>query len=179
MNAEGIAKELETAKKENRRINLYGADLCGANLRNANLSYANLRYADLRNANLYRANPSYADLSGADLGGANLSGANLYGANLYGVNLRNANLSGTTLWTGEKWESYLAEVVPALLIAGGRALRDFVTKDLWACHTWQNCPMAEAFKCQGIDGVPILLRPRAQQFVQLFDAGLIPMPGVK
>ena len=116
-----------------------------------------------------------ANLSGANLAGAYLTRANLTGANLAGANLDGANLYGATrLPTGETWAEYLAEVVPALLTAGGKSLEE--CKAHWECHTWSNCPMAWAFDCKGIEGVPILLRPRAQQFVQLFDAKLIPCP---
>lgn len=136
---------------------------------NADLGWANLRGANLRGANLFGANLYGANLSGADLSGANLSGANLYGAYL-----RGANLTGCTLPTGDKWEEYLSDVVPALLTAGGKPLDSFV--EPWKCHTWENCPMAWAFDGNGLDDVPILLRPRAEQFIQFFDAGLIPCP---
>jgi hypothetical protein len=36
--------------------------------------------------------------------------------------------------------------------------------------------MAWAFSCADLSGVPALLRPRAEQFIQFFDAGLIPCP---
>jgi Pentapeptide repeats (8 copies) len=66
-----------------------------------------------------------ADLSGAFLRNADLSGAVLRGAVLSGADLRNAvlrgaDLSGAVLPGGERWEKYLTEVVPALLVAGGR-----------------------------------------------------------
>ena len=98
---------------------------------------------------------------------ANLTGADLTGANLTGAkNLR--------LPTGETWIEYLTETVPALLQAGGKPLTDFAKA--WQCHSWDNCPMAHAFDGHGIADVPILLRPRAEQFIQLFDARQIPWP---
>lgn len=64
------------------------------------------------------------------------------------------------------------QTMPALLVAGGKDLSSF--EEHWTCHDWSNCPMAHAFSCGGIAGVPILLRPRAEQFVKFFDAKLIP-----
>ena len=129
--------------------NLSGADLSGAVLRNADLSGADLSDADLRNA----------DLRNADLRGADLSGA---------------DLSGAVLTTGETFSDYLSDVVPSLLTAGGKSLDSFAPH--WQCHSWENCPMHHAFDASDIAGVPALLRPRAEQFIQLFDAGLIPWP---
>jgi hypothetical protein len=111
---------------------------------------------------------------GESLSRANLDGANLDGANLTGANLCGANLTGATLPTGETWAQYLDEVVPALCIAGGVPLE--IVASEWNCHTWRNCPMARAFSVNSLTGVPPLLRPRVEQFIQLFDAGLIPNP---
>ena len=127
-----------------------------------------------------------ADLGGANLGGANLTGASLYGAdltranltraNLMRANLGGANLTWATLPEGITWEKYLAEVVPALLAAGGKAVADVLAAGAWDCHQWTNCPMAVAFGVDSLAGVPILLRPRADEFVRYFDAQLIPAP---
>ena len=113
-----------------------------------------------------------ANLTGANLRGANLRDANLTGADLRGANLRDAK--NLRLPTGETWIEYLTETVPALLQAGGKPLTDFAKA--WQCHSWDNCPMAHAFDGHGIADVPILLRPRAEQFIQLFDARQIPWP---
>jgi len=167
------------------RANLYGANLYGANLTRANLTGANLAWANLTGANLTwanldganltGANLAWANLYGANLTRANLDGANLYGANLDGANLDGANLDGATrLPTGETWQEYVEQVVPALLTAGGKSLEE--CKEHWECHTWSNCPMAWAFNCSGLEGVPILFRPRAAQFIQFFDAKLLPCP---
>lgn len=64
--------------------------------------------------------------------------------------------------------------MPALLTAGGKSLESFA--EHWQCHTWNNCPVAHAFDTRDLSGVPPLLRPRAEQFIQFFDAGLIPWP---
>jgi hypothetical protein len=66
--------------------------------------------------------------------------------------------------------------VPALLTAGGRSIADIVAAGAWQCNTWENCPMAEAFGVHTISSIPALLRPRAMQFIQFFDAELIPCP---
>ena len=118
-----------------------------------------------------------ADLKGAYLEGANLKGAHLKGADLKGANLEGAkNLDNTTMPDGLKWSVYLKEVVPALLTAGGKTLQQIIETGCWECHSWDNCPMAEAFGVHSIENVPPLYRQRADEFVWLFDAKLIPKP---
>jgi len=39
--------------------------------------------------------------------------------------------------------------------------------------------MAVAFSCHTLENVPLLLRPRAEQFIRLFDGGLLPKPGAE
>ena len=153
------------------------ANLTGANLTDANLTDADLRGADLRGADLRGADLWGANLRAANLRGANLTGANLTDANLTDANLRDANLGGAKnlrLPTGETWEEYLTETVPELLQAGGKELASFA--EHWDCHEWTNCPMAHAFDAPDLSEVPILLRPRAEQFIQFFDAQQIPWP---
>jgi hypothetical protein len=159
-----------------------GADLRDADLRGANLGGANLRGANLRGANLGGANLGGADLRDANLRGANLGGANLRGANLRAADLRDADLRAANLGdaknvrlpTGETWDEYLTLVVPALLTAGGKSLDSFA--EHWDCHTWENCPMAYAFDVARLADVPVLLQPRAEQFIMFFDAKQIPWP---
>jgi hypothetical protein len=127
-------------------------------------------------ANLSGANLSRANLSGANLSRANLSGANLSRADLSGADLSDANLSGAILPTGEKWEEYIGQTVPALLAAGGRPVEAGWVRESWNCHDWANCPMHAAFNIASEVAGPILHRPRIRQFVQLFDAKLIPCP---
>jgi hypothetical protein len=104
------------------------------------------------------------DLGGADLGGADLGGA---------------DLAKAVLETGETYEKYLSEVVPALLTAGGETVKAIVEDHkAWDCHDWNNCPMACAFKVHTPAETPILLRPRVDQFVRMFDQGLIPKPKI-
>jgi hypothetical protein len=158
---------------------LGGADLGGANLRSADLGGANLGGADLGGANLRSADLRSADLRSANLGGADLGGADLGGADLGGANLRSANLGGARLTFGETWEKYLEEVVPALLTAGGKTVADIVAAGAWECHDWGNCPMHAAFGIDHSSEGPILLRPRIEEFVRLFDAQLIPLPKVE
>jgi len=132
--------------------------------------------ADFAGANLVEADFAGANLIGADLSGANLVGADLSGANLAGANLAGADLSGAILPTGETWETYLKDVVPALLCAGGKTVVDIVSGGHWDCHTWDNCPMAAAFGVNNVESVPTLWCPRVRQFIQFFDAKLIPVP---
>ena len=125
-----------------------------------------------------RAYLSGANLSGANLSGAYLSGAYLSGANLSGANLSDAYLGDATkLPTGETWQQYIEEVVPALCTAGGVEMSKVA--ESWECHSWNNCPMATAFNIHKEEDAPIMLRPRVRQFVQLFDAKLIPRPVAK
>jgi len=144
------------------------ADSLKAGIERALEDGANLRWANLDGANL----------DGANLDVANLYGASLYGANLYGASLYGANLDESTLLdTGETWGEYLAQTLPALLTAGGKSLAYFAPH--WACHEWNNCPMAFAFDIKSEAECPILLRPRVRQFVKLFDSKLIPWDAVR
>ena len=165
-------KVLFSIETESFKLAMEAAVKSGANLIGANLIGANLIGANLIGANLIGANLDGADLRGANLRGANLGGANLGGANLGGADLRGAK--NLTLPTGETWEAYLTETVPALLTAGGKPMESFA--DHWQCHDWINCPIAHAFDVHELNDVPILLRPRAKQFIDLFDAKQIPWP---
>ena len=169
--------------------NLAGANLTGANLARANLTGAYLTRANLTGANLAGAYLAGAYLTGANLARANLARAYLAGAYLAGANLARANLAGaylagatlndTTNITGEPWKEYLASVVPALLTAGGKSLKEVLASGCWDCHEWTNCPMAVAFGIDSPGKAPLLLRPRVEQFVRLFDAKLIPCPVIQ
>jgi len=90
-------------------------------------------------------------------------------ADLCGADLRYADLP-----TSEKWEVYLSEVVPALLQVGGKTIAEVTAG--WDCHSWDNCPMALAFNVHNSADAPALYRPRIEQFIQFFDANLIPKP---
>jgi hypothetical protein len=129
------------------------ADLTGADLTDADLTGAVLTRADLTRADLTRADLTRADLTDADLTDAVLS-------------------------DGVTWGEYLSDVVPALLTAGGKPLEEVATEDVWACHSWNNCPMHAAFDANGLSEIPALHRWQASRFVQLFDAKLIPLPQV-
>jgi hypothetical protein len=158
---------------------LTGANLTGAYLTGAYLDVANLAVANLAGANLTGANLTGANLAGANLTGANLTGANLDGANLTGANLAGAKIDATANITGEPWGEYLEKVVPALLTASGKSLAEVVASGCWDCHEWANCPMAVAFGIDEPKKAPLLLRPRVEQFVRLFDAKLIPCPVIE
>ena len=99
-------------------------------------------------------------------------------ADLSGANLREAylgvakNADSVILETGETLKDFREKVVPQLLAAGGRK----VNPGAWDCHSWDNCPMAQAFDIHNTEDAPLLLRPRVEQFVRLFDARLIPLP---
>ncbi len=152
-----------------------------ANLSKANLSKADLSGADLSGADLSRADLSRADLRRADLRGADLrglSGADLRGADLRGADLSGADLRRAKLPTGETWEEYLSTSVPALLTSGGKSIKEVLADGAWSCHEWTNCPMACALGIHKPEEAPEALRPRVEQFVQLFDAELVPEPKV-
>jgi len=162
---------------------LIGASLIGASLDGASLIGASLIGASLDGASLIEASLKGASLDGASLIEASLKGASIIEASLKGASLKGASLIGasfddnTILPTGESWRTYLSEIVPALCTAGGVSLAKVVAA--WECHDWGNCPMSVAFGVDYDEQIPILLRPRANQFVHLFDAGLIPRPEVK
>ena len=100
------------------------------------------------------------------------------GTDLHGVSMDRAHPGGITLPTGETLQEYTREVVPALLTAGGKTLEQLVATGAWDSHDRSHNPIAVAFDCDwpSETGVPRLLRPRAEQFTHLFDAGLIPCP---
>ena len=103
--------------------------------------------------------------------GAHLGGADLRGADLGGAHLGGADLGGADLPTGEKWEDYRKQVVPALL-NGSPEWVEKITNS-WKNHSWENCPLATRYQTNSLAGLPILLRPRGEQFIQFFDAGLL------
>jgi uncharacterized protein YjbI with pentapeptide repeats len=142
------------------------ADLRGADLRFADLRGANLRHADLRFANLRDANLRHADLRGANLRDADLGGADLGDADLG---------DDAILSDGVVWKSYVDELVPALLQAGGRSLDEMAQPRIWECHSWENCPMAEAFGVHDLSNIPALYRAPANLFIQFFDARVAPL----
>ena len=116
-------------------------------------------------------------LHAADLRAANLSNANLRSADLRAADLSNAkNIGDFTMADGSKFSQYLKVVVPALLTAGGKTLESVLASGCWDCHSWKNCPMAIAFDIDSPDKGPPLLQARINEFVQLFDAKLIPKP---
>lgn len=87
----------DLSKADLSRASLIGADLTLTNLSKADLSGTGLRKANLSEANLIEANLSVAYLPEANLSGANLSGANLTEAGLLEANLSEANLTGANL----------------------------------------------------------------------------------
>ena len=158
------------SKDDTMKITMEAAVHAGASLDGANLVGASLDGASLVGASLVGANLGGASLVRASLVGANLGGASLFRANLDGASLGDS----TRLDTGETWKEYLTQTLPTLLTAGGKTLASFT--EHWVCHTWDNCPMAHAFDTKNINGIPILLRPRADQFINLFDSKMIPWP---
>jgi len=149
----------------------------GTPLRFAYLTGADLTGAYLKGADLTGAYLTGAYLTGAYLTGADLTGADLTGAYLTGADLKGAYLTGAYL-TNESFKDYLEQVVPALLTAGGKTVAEVVASGAWDCHEWSNCPMAFALGIKNEAEAPILLRPRVKEFIQLFDARLIPKPEI-
>jgi hypothetical protein len=178
-----------------READLRGANLCGADLSWVDLSWVDLSGADLSGADLSEAYLSRASLRGAKLRGAKLCGASLRGAYLRGVdlfgadlseaNMREANLSmaknidSMVMPDGLTFAEYKRDVVPALLTAGGKTLDEIREAGAWDCHEWSNCPMHVAFGVNHTTemvGPFAIYRQRADEFIQFFDAGLIPAP---
>lgn len=100
-------------------------------------------------------------------------------ANLYGADLSGADLSGAYLYGAVDWQTYTESIVPAILAAGGRPLSEVVTEEHWACHSWDNCPMAAAFGVKAPSEVPAIHRTEAARFVELFDAKALPLESVR
>ena len=102
-------------KRDNKVI-----DLSGADLRNAYLWKLDLKNADLTGTDIKGAYLSEAKLSGADLRGSMLGRADLREANLVGVDLSNAkewtedqliaaHLEGATMPNGHTYEDWLKD----------------------------------------------------------------------
>ena len=153
------------------KANLSWANLSGANLSGADLSGANLRGADLRGADL-----SGADLRGADLSGAYLRGADLSGADLRVAYLREADLSGATLPCGVKFEDYKKDPLAGLCKEPEARKR---AVDAWGNHKWTNCPMHEGLGISRVEEATENIRLNVAAFVALFDAKLLPVPGLR
>jgi uncharacterized protein YjbI with pentapeptide repeats len=189
-----VGASLDGASLNSARLNyasLVGASLNYANLNSASLVGASLNSASLVGASLNSASLNYASLDGARLDGASLVGASLVGARLVGARFNYARLDGAslvgasldgakklTMPTGETWEEYLTQTVPALLTAGGKTLDEVANPEHWGCHDWTNCPIRAAFGVDSTDKVPPLYRQHAKQFVSLFDAKQIPLERV-
>jgi hypothetical protein len=120
---------------------------------------------------------NYKEGKRADLSGVNLSGANLFGADLSRADLSRADLSRTNLPSGETFEQYNEVVIKELCTVTGKSLED-VAKH-WDCHNWDNCPMAFVFDVKSENNIPLLYKPRVMEFIQYFDAKLLPKPVVE
>lgn len=160
-------------------VSLAGSDLTMADLTGANLARADLTGADLTGADLTGTKLAGTDLAGAKLAGAKLAGADLTWADLAETDLTETDLTGAWLSGGCLYDTYCAELVPALLRAGGHGTPETIRAS-WGCHTWGRpgkalaCPIATAFGVHSIYAVPILHRVVATGFVALFDAGALP-----
>ena len=72
----------------------------------------------------------------------------------------------------------LVTTVDTVFAAGGKTVEELLAAGCWDCHEWTNCPMACAFGVQSLDDIPLLFKPRVEQFIQLYDAKLLPRPDV-
>lgn len=152
-----------------RRCIAVGSDFTGATLadsilRSAILSRSKFVDSNLRNVDFRSANLTDADFTGADMRGFKFDSKTI----VKGIKLSRANL------TGESWETYLSDRVPELLTSGGRSLKEI--SRAWECHEWTRCPIAMAFNIHDPSDAPRRLRKRVNEFVQLYDLGLIPKP---
>ena len=96
--------ESDLINKNNKVIDLEGADFSGAELCRAQLSKADLSRANLCKANLVEVNLIEAKLCSTILIGTDLSSAKLIGTDLRGVVLSEANLSGAIGISNEELE---------------------------------------------------------------------------
>ena len=152
------------------RANLTIANLTEANLTEANLSAASLSGAYLSGANLSGANLTQANLTEADLTGANLTEADLTGANLYGTFLSKANLTGAIMPDGRVWEDYQKDPL------AGICQEPEVKKRAQAAfggHTWEDCPLHEAFGWKSSSEAPEDKRIIVACFLSVYDSKLL------
>ena len=119
---------------------------------------------------------SRADLSRADLCWAYLCGADLRGADLSRAELREANLSGATLPCGVKFEDYKKDPLAGLCKEPEARKRAVAA---WGNHKWTNCPMHEGLGISRVEEAPENISLNVAAFVALFDAKLLPVPGLR
>lgn len=154
-----------------RRSHLAGSDLQRGNFRDAIFRNANLQNVDAREGCFEDADFRNADLRGCDFRKANLQHAEFNRqTKVQGIKLAGANL------TGESWEEYLHDFLPEFLQSEGVPLS--ITAEAWDCHQWDRCPIATAFNIHDPDDAPEDKIKRVDQFVILYDLGLIPKPKV-
>src|SRR5580700_4064551 len=83
--------------RDQRQINLSGANLSRAQLPEADLARCNLHYSNLTGADLFRAKLRQTEFVGADLTRANLNGTDLYNANFTFATMKETLLGGAAL----------------------------------------------------------------------------------
>ncbi len=138
--------EADLIDKNNRVIDLSGADLSGADLNGANLSEAKLSGADLSEAklsgaDLSEANPGVEAMRGINLIKADLNGAKLSGANLRWADLSEANLSEADL---NEADLVLAKLSEVKLISADLSGADLMDANLrWADLSGANLSEAK------------------------------------
>ena len=103
-------------------------------------------------------------------------GADLRGAYLRGAYLRGADLSGATLPCGVKFEDYKKDPLAGLCKEPEARKR---AVDAWGNHKWTNCPMHEGLGISRVEEAPENIRLNVAAFVALFDAKLLPVPGLR
>lgn len=152
------------------------SDLSGSDLRSGNFNDALFRNAALRDVDARGASFEGADFRGADLRGCDFRKANLQHAEFNRqTKVKGIKLAGSNL-TGEPWEEYIHEFLPEFLQSEGVKLS--ITAESWNCHGWDHCPIATAFNIHDPDDAPEDKIERVDQFVILYDLGLIPKPRV-
>ena len=77
-------------------------------------------------------------------------------------------------------EAFVKSDLLPLLRAGGR-FEEAMKPEHWACHSWENCPMAAAFGVNSASDAPKEWQSKVNEFIRFFDNGLLTrdmVPGI-
>lgn len=161
---------------------LHGSTFIDCRLKNVDLSDAKVGLTVFKDSRLERVNLQKtllqeAVFQGSELVRCDLSDADMSGAlfdfqlSLHGKHNRISNL--TVLPSGVTWGEYLDQVLPYLLQSGRVPLVEVMKKEIWECHSWENCPMRVLFGVAYETDVPPQLRNLAREFINLYDGRLL------
>lgn len=135
--------------------NAEGTNWSGADISFSNASKAKFNHADMSNVKAVGVSFSKASFNYADLSGADLTGSSTFGCTWQGADLQNC-----TLPEGWKYETFIQDIVPALLVKG-----ECEPKKVLSHANWKTGLIKVAFP----NGVPPHLQHVARRAAQLVD----------